>query len=58
MKINDKEFIDSFLLFWNFHNDFNNNFIDYLINKGTELSLQDLVLLKQVFEFVSVVDFE
>jgi hypothetical protein len=58
MNINDKKIITAFLRFWDIHNDFNNNFVDELMSKKTDLSVKDLELLQQTFIFSNKLDFE
>ncbi|PZM86766.1 MAG: hypothetical protein DLD55_04755 [candidate division SR1 bacterium] len=47
--MNDNIFFDVYKKFWELHNNINNKIIDPLITKETDLSLDDLILLKESF---------
>jgi len=58
LSIDDEKFISSFRKFWDFHNHFNNDYIDLILSKDTELSPSDLQLILDTLRFANQVDFE
>lgn len=58
LNIDDKRFIYLFKKFWEFHNEFNNEFIDKIISYEHELSPHDLELILKTIKFASEIDYE